>query len=134
MNNLDIIKTLYQAFENGEIDIILDILDPNVEWHESEKLPYGGTFVGRDAVLAGVFEKIGLEWENFEARVEEFLDAGDTIVALGFDRGTYKTTGKSMQAPTASVWTLKQGKVVKFVQYIDTIKVCEATINNESLL
>ena len=128
MNNLDIIKTLYQAFENGEIDTILDILHPNVEWHESEKLPYGGSFFGRDAVFAGVFEKIGLEWENFEARVEEFLDAGETIVALGFDRGTYKATGKSMQAPTASVWTFKDGKVVKFVQYIDTIEVCEATI------
>ncbi|MDY6936690.1 MAG: nuclear transport factor 2 family protein [Cyanobacteriota bacterium] len=131
MNNLDIIKTLYQAFENGQIDTILDILDPNVEWHESEKLPYGGTFIGRDAVLAGVFQKIGAEWENFTARVDEFLDAGETIVTLGVDRGTYKATGKSMAAPTASVWTLKNGKVVKFVQYIDTMKVCEAVSSSD---
>ena len=130
MNNLDIIKTLYQAFENGEIETILDILDPNVEWHESEKLPYGGTFIGRDAVFAGVFEKIGAQWENFQAHVEEFIDGGDRIITLGFDRGTYKATGKSMEAPTASIWTLKDGKVVKFVQYIDTMKVWEATINN----
>ena len=130
MNNLDIIKTLYQAFEKGEIDTILDILAPNVEWHESEKLPYGGTFIGRDAVFAGVFEKIGAQWDNFQAHVEEFIDGGDKIVTLGFDRGTYKDTGKSMEAPTASIWTLKEGKVVKFVQYIDTMKVWEATINN----
>ena len=31
-----------------------------------------------------------------------------------------------MRAPTASVWTLKDGLVVKFVQYIDTLKVVEA--------
>ena len=130
MNNLDIIKTLYQAFENGEIETILDILDPNVEWHESEKLPYGGTFIGRDAVFAGVFEKIGDQWENFQAHVEEFIDGGDRIITLGFDRGTYKATGKSMEAPTASIWTLKNGKVIKFVQYIDTMKVWEATLNN----
>ena len=130
MNNLDIIKTLYKAFEKGEIDTILDILAPNVEWHESEKLPYGGTFIGRDAVFAGVFEKIGAQWDNFQAHVEEFIDGGDKIVTLGFDRGTYKDTGKSMEAPTASIWTLKEGKVVKFVQYIDTMKVWEATINN----
>ena len=130
MNNLEIIKTLYQAFENGEIETILDILDPNVEWHESEKLPYGGTFIGRDAVFAGVFEKIGAQWENFQAHVEEFIDGGDRIITLGFDRGTYKATGKSMEAPTASIWTLKNGKVIKFVQYIDTMKVWEATLNN----
>ncbi len=130
MNNLDIIKTLYQAFENGEIETILDILDPNVEWHESEKLPYGGTFIGRDAVFAGVFEKIGDQWDNFQAHVEEFIDGGDRIITLGFDRGTYKATGKSMEAPTASIWTLKNGKVIKFVQYIDTMKVWEATLNN----
>ena len=130
MNNLDIIKTLYQAFEKGEIDTILDILAANVEWHESEKLPYGGTFIGPDAVFAGVFEKIGDQWDNFQAHVEEFIDGGDRIITLGFDRGTYKATGKSMEAPTASIWTLKNGKVIKFVQYIDTMKVWEATLNN----
>lgn len=41
MNHLDIIKTLYQTFENGEIDTILDILDPNVEGYELDKLPDG---------------------------------------------------------------------------------------------
>ena len=41
MNHLDIIKTLYQTFENGEIDTILDILDPNVEGYELDKFPDG---------------------------------------------------------------------------------------------
>ncbi len=126
MSNIDIIKGLYQAFERGELNSVLDVLDPNVEWIESEGIPYGGTFIGREAVLNGVFLKIGPEWDDFIAHVDEFLDAGETIVTLGYDCGTYKATGKRMRAPTASVWSLRNGLVVKFVQYIDTLKVVEA--------
>ncbi len=127
MSNLEIIKGLYQAFEQGDLPSILNILDPNVEWIESEGIPYGGTFIGHEAILHGVFHKIGAEWDNFQATVEEFIDAGERIITLGIDRGIYKATGKPMEAATVSIWTLKQGKVVKFVQYIDTLKVVQAT-------
>ncbi|MDJ0735476.1 MAG: nuclear transport factor 2 family protein [Nostocaceae cyanobacterium] len=126
MSNVDIIKGLYQAFAAGDMDSVLAILDPNVEWIESDGIPYGGVFQGQEAVVNGVFAKIGTEWDNFTARVDEFIDAGDTVVTLGVDSGTYKATGKSMQAPTASIWTLKDGKVVKFRQYIDTLAVTSA--------
>ncbi|MGB7444327.1 MAG: nuclear transport factor 2 family protein [Coleofasciculaceae cyanobacterium] len=126
MDNIEIIKSIYRAFEQGDIEKALNLLDPNVEWIESEGIPYGGTFVGREAVLSGVFGKIGQEWDNFQAHVDEFLEAGNTVISLGFDSGTYKATGKSMRAETASFWTLKDGKVVKFVQYINTLKVVEA--------
>jgi hypothetical protein len=126
MSNVDIIKSLYQAFEQGDISSVFDVLDPNVEWIESEGIPYGGTFIGHEAVLNGVFQKIGAEWDNFQAHVDEFIDAGNTVITLGFDSGTYKATGKSIRAATASIWTLKHGKVVKFVQYIDTLKVVTA--------
>ena len=57
---------------------------------------------------------------------DEFLDAGDNIVALGHYSGKYKESGKSMKVPFAHVWTLRDGKIVKFVQYTDTLKVSEA--------
>lgn len=126
MGNLEIIQGLYAAFAAGDIEQVLAVLDPEVEWTESAGIPYGGTFVGHAAILSGVFGKIGAEWDGFTARVDQYLDAGDQIVTLGVDSGTYKATGKSMAAPTASVWTLREGKVVKFVQYIDTLSVVSA--------
>jgi hypothetical protein len=128
MNNLEIIKSLYRAFDEGDLDTILDLIAPEVEWIESEGIPYGGKFIGKEAVITGVFQKIGAEWNNFRAEIEEFIDAGEKIITLGYDSGTYKATGKSMSAPTASVWTLKDGKVIKFVQYIDTLKVVSALV------
>ena len=96
MSNVEIIKGLYQAFEQGDLwPASFNVLDPNVEWIESEGIPYGGTFIGHEAILNGVFQKIGAEWDNFQAHVDEFLDAGDSVVTLGFDSGTYKATGKN---------------------------------------
>ena len=127
MNNVDVIKRLYQAFAEGDLDTVSALLDPSVEWIESEGIPYGGVFIGYEAVLNGVFASIGSEWDNFKANVDQFINAGDIVITLGTDSGTYKATGKSMEAPTASIWTLKNGKVVKFRQYIDTLAVVNAT-------
>lgn len=126
MSNVTIIKGLYKAFAEGDMDTITAVITPDVEWIESEGIPYGGRFAGRDAVFAGVFGKIATEWDNFTASVDEYIDAGDRVITLGYDSGTYKATGKHMSAATASIWTLKDGKVVKFVQYIDTLQVVSA--------
>ncbi|MDJ0616809.1 MAG: nuclear transport factor 2 family protein [Calothrix sp. MO_192.B10] len=126
MNNVDIIKSLYKSFAAGDIDAVLGILAEDVEWIESDGIPYEGTFRGHEAIINGVFAKIGSEWSNFNAHVDEFIDAGDIVITLGVDSGTYNATGKSMQAPTASIWRLKDGKVVQFRQYIDTLAVAKA--------
>lgn len=127
MNNVDVIKRLYQAFAEGDLDTVSTLLDPSVEWIESEGIPYGGVFMGYEAVLNGVFASIGADWDNFQSHVDQFIDADDIVITLGTDSGIYKATGKSMTAPTASVWTVKNGKVVKFRQYIDTLAVANAT-------
>ncbi|MEM9214156.1 MAG: nuclear transport factor 2 family protein [Cyanobacteria bacterium P01_F01_bin.150] len=127
MSNVDVIKRLYKAFAEGDSDSVCALLDPSVEWIESDGIPYGGIFKGYEAVMNGVFAKIGAEWDNFTAHVDQFIDAGDVVVTLGTDSGTYKATGQTMRAPTASIWTLKDGKVVKFRQYIDTLAVVNAT-------
>ncbi|MFN2511470.1 MAG: nuclear transport factor 2 family protein [Pyrinomonadaceae bacterium] len=54
---------------------------------------------------------------------DEFIDAGDTIVALGQYSGTYKSTGKSFNANFAHVWKIREGKAVRFVQYVETLLV-----------
>lgn len=118
--NSDVIRGLYTAFAKGDVPGVLGALDQDIRWTEAEGFPYGGTYVGPDAVLANVFAKLGSEWDGFSAVTEQFVADGDTVVALGEYGGTYKTTGKSFSAPFAHVWTLRDGKVVRFQQYTDT--------------
>ena len=126
MSNLNSVRTVYDAFAKGDIPSVLVFLSRDIEWTEAEGFPYGGTYVGPKAVLEGVFMRLGAEWEGFAAVPHEFIDGGDSVVALGKYSGTYKRTGKSFQANFAHVWKVKEGKAVRFVQYVDTLLVQRA--------
>ena len=126
MSNLTSVQNVYHAFAKGDIPTVLGFLSSEVEWTEAEGFPYGGTYRGPRAVLEGVFMRLGSEWNGFAAVPDEFIDAGDTVVALGKYSGTSKATNKSFQANFAHVWKVSEGKAVRFVQYVDTLLVHRA--------
>jgi ketosteroid isomerase-like protein len=126
MNNLELVRGLYEAFAKGDVPTVLGLLDADIAWTEAEGFPYGGTYNGPNAVLEGVFMRLGSEWDGFAVVPDEFIDAADTIVVLGKYSGAYKTTGKSFEADFAHVWKIREGKAVRFVQYVDTLLVDRA--------
>ena len=123
MSNLPIVQQLYDAFARRDAAALRRIFDPHIEWIQNEGFPGGGRHVGADAVLDGVFARFRVEWQSWRAVVHEWLDAGDTVVALGEYQGTHKTTGKSAVAAFAHVYDLRAGRVVRFRQYTDTFMV-----------
>ena len=126
MSHLNSVQDVYDAFARGDIPAVLGFLSSDINWTEAEGFPYGGTYIGPHAVLEGVFMRLGTEWEGFTAVPDEFIDGGDAIVVLGKYGGTYKATGKSIQANFAHVWQLREGKAIRFVQYVDTLIVQRA--------
>jgi len=126
MSNLNLVQGAYSAFAKGDVPGVLGILSPDIAWTEAEGFPYSGTYNGPNAVLEGVFMRLGAEWEGFAAVPAEFIDGGDTVVVLGKYSGKYNATGKSFQADFAHVWKLRDGKAIRFVQYVDTLLVHRA--------
>jgi ketosteroid isomerase-like protein len=126
LSNLNTVQDVYKAFAKGDIPTVLGLLSSDIAWTEAEGFPLAGTYHGPRAVLEGVFMRLGSEWEGFAAVPDEFIDGGDTIVALGKYSGTYKRTGKSFQADFAHVWKMSDGKATRFVQYVDTLVVHRA--------
>ena len=126
MSTIDSVKAVYQAFAAGDIPSVLGFLSPEIDWTEAEGFPYAGTYHGPRAVLEGVFMRLGAEWNGFAAVAHEFIDGGDSVVALGVYSGTYKKTGKTFQANFAHVWKAENGKAIRFVQYVDTLLVHRA--------
>jgi uncharacterized protein len=125
-NHVEILRKAYGDFATGNIPAALGAFDTKIEWTEAKGFPYGGTYIGPDAVLTNVFMKLGTEWDGYRVAPNEFLDAGERIVVLGKYSGTYKATEKSFEADFAHVWTLRNGKAIKFVQYTDTALVQKA--------
>jgi len=125
-SNHDIIKAHYDASDRGDIDGMLAPLAADARWTEMAGFPYAGTYVGPDEVRAGVFERIGAEWDGYTAEITELIDGGDTIVGLGTYSGTYTATGRWFEARVAHVWRLSGGEVVAFEQFTDTARVRDA--------
>lgn len=123
MNNVEIMTSLYEAFGRGDMAAVLGGMDPAIRWHEAEGNPYmpsGEAWVGPDAVMSNLFMKLGEEWNGFTVHPAAFHDAGDVVVVEARYTGEYKRTGKSIDAQVCHIWTLKDGKVTKFQQYVDT--------------
>lgn len=117
---IDLIQSLYGAFARGDMDGIIAVLDPQVSWREADGYPYAGTYIGPEAVKAGVFLKIGSEWSNYTTVPKEYVTEGETVVAIGTYRGTFKATGKTFTAPFVHVWRVRNGRIVYFDQHTDT--------------
>ena len=126
--NVETVKGIYQAFATGDVPAVLAALSPDIEWNEAENFPYadGNPYHGPDAVLNGVFARIGGDWDGFAVDPSEFLDAGDTVVMTGRYTGTHKATGRPMNPWVAHFWTFADGKAVQFQQLVDTLAVARA--------
>lgn len=126
--NVAFVKSIYEAFAAGDVPTVLGALSPTIEWHEAENFLYadGNPYIGPEAVLHGVFMRCVTEWEGFAVKPEAFLDAGDTIVVTGRYGGVNKQTGKPLHAQMAHHWTIRDGQVVHFQQYVDTLHAYQA--------
>ncbi len=125
MDNVKLLKDLYDAFGRGDIPAVLGAMSPDIKWYEAENNPYmpsGEAWVGPDAVLANLFMKLGAEWDGFAVHPGSFHGAGESVIVEARYTGTYKATGKTMDAQVCHVWDVLDGKVSRFQQYVDTAK------------
>ena len=122
--NVALVEAIYAAFGAGDVPGVLARMSPDIVWNEAENFPYAdrNPYLGPEAVLTGVFGRIGTEWDGFTVVPDELLDAGDAVVVLGRYRGTYKATGRALDAQLVHVWRLEDGKAVAFQQYTDTLQ------------
>jgi uncharacterized protein len=122
----DILHGIYTGFANGDIAAVLGPLAPDVQWIEAEGFPYGGTYVGPDAVLENVFMRIGADWSSYAVQPHEFHEIADVVFVLGDYDGTHRVTGRSFHAPFVHVWRFDGDHVRGFATHTDTALVQQA--------
>jgi uncharacterized protein len=125
-NNIDIVRDHYAASARGDIGAMMAEVSPQVRWTEMAGFPCAGTWIGPQAVVENVFTVLGQEWDGYRFELERLIDAGDNVVGIGTYHGTFRATGKPMQARVAHVWRLQGGSVVAFEQFTDTLLVRNA--------
>lgn len=123
--NKEIVENAYASFAAGDVPAALGAMADDIQWTEADGFPLAGTYVGPQAVLEGVFMRLGEIGDDFAVVPQRFVADGDTVVALGSCRWNHKHSGEPADVKMVHVWTLNSGKAVAFQQHIDTVRVRE---------
>ena len=119
--NVEAFKRGLEAGNRGDIEALLEELDPEVEWHSALHALLSGeqtVFPGHD----GVREMIGDLNEAFgEIHIEmpEIRDLGDRLVAIGRTRTRGRASGTETESPFAMVTEVRNGKAISVRGYLD---------------
>ena len=123
--NKEIIEGAYASFAQGDVPAALGVMADDIQWTEADGFPLAGTYVGPQAVLEGVFMRLGEIGDDYAVVPEQFVADGDTVVMLGHYAWKHKSSGEPAVVKMAHVLTLDGGKIVRFQQHVDTVRVRE---------
>ena len=119
--NVRLVQQAYEAFSRGEIQGVLNSLAEQVEWRvpKPEGVPFGGDYNGREQV-ARFFSDLNKYEEVTRFEPREYIAQGERVVAFGYFACKVRATGKPAQSEWVHVYTIRNGKIVKFQEYYDT--------------
>ena len=123
--SVPVVEGVYAAFARGDVPGVLAAMADDIEWHEAEGMPYGGIHRGGDAVARNVFGPITTDIRDFAVTPIELIPSGDTVAVVARYTGTGNSTGKELDLEVVHVWDVRDGKVVRFRQFPDTVKFLE---------
>jgi len=129
IGNIAVVDQLYKGFATGDIPTVLGLMDEKIVWNEAEgnALADGNPYIGPEAILKGVFARLMDEHEYFNIKDIELHDMWDNkvLATLRYD-AKRKNNGALIDAQAAHFWTLSDGKIVAFQQYVDTKQLADA--------
>jgi ketosteroid isomerase-like protein len=126
--NVNLVKGAYQSFQQGDMAGLLATMTPNVDWElvgNEAHFPSAGPRRGHERVR-DFFRTVAETLDFHEFSPREFYDCGDKVFVLGHYDATIKKTGRRAASDWVHVFTVANGKVVRFREFTDTATFAEA--------
>ncbi len=124
-SSTDLVRSFYTKLKQGDAAGALALMAPDIEWVTMWRYKVEGR--GPERVAEGIFKPLMAEWSSFALEPTDFIADGDTVVSLGRFVGVHGATGKRTEAGYAHVWTVRNDRIARFRQYIDTLSIAEAS-------
>jgi ketosteroid isomerase-like protein len=121
-----IVQRMYELFAQNDEEGIREIFDTNIQWNQAKGFPEGGQYIGADAIFEQVFGQFRKKWSRWEATIHRTICLEDSVFVWGTYFGTYKATGRSMQADFACEYIVRNEKIIAFNQCTDTFLIAQA--------
>jgi ketosteroid isomerase-like protein len=91
------IQAAFDAFNERNFDLLVELCHPDVEWTPPEELPGSRTYHGRAGVREAIGDMVGV-FTDLNAEAVRFEERGDVVVGLYQWRGTGAGSGASIDA------------------------------------
>ena len=115
---VELIRSIYARWADGAS--ARDLIAEDMEYVNPHYAVESGTRRERRA-LASIRDV----YPDFRVEPEQFLDAGDQVVVIGTAHGT-AASGVQAQWQQGYVWTVRDGKAVRFAWFSDPAEALEA--------
>jgi ketosteroid isomerase-like protein len=126
--NVEAFKRGLEAGNRGDVETLLQELDPAVEWHSALHAVLGGAqtvFRGHDGVRE-MLRDLNEAFDEIQIEISEIRDLGDRLVAIGRNRTRGKASGAETETPFALVTEIRNGKTISVRGYLDPKQALEA--------
>jgi ketosteroid isomerase-like protein len=109
-DNVRRLQSVYQAIALGDIDAFMDMLteDIDLEIVGPPTVPFLGSWRGRQQVTEAVRTNFAMVQEQ-QPELQSVVAQGDTVVAVGRERGRYSETGQEYDVQWVQFHTFKGG-------------------------
>jgi ketosteroid isomerase-like protein len=125
--NVQTVKDFFAAMGGGDKQRLLSLVAEDIEWIvPGEDWPLAGMHRGH-AGLADVLQKASEEIEMTYPEPPEYVAQGDRVLVVGVATGKIKATNKPFKDDWVFAITVRNGKVTKIREYIDTQALARAS-------
>jgi len=125
--NVQVVKDFFAAIGSGDKQRVLALVTEDFEWIvPGEDWLLAGTHRGH-AGLADVLKKASEEIEMTYPKPPEFVAQGDRVLVIGVAMGKIKATNKAFKDDWVFDITVRDGKLTRIQEYIDTQALARAS-------
>jgi ketosteroid isomerase-like protein len=122
--NVEVVRRFVDHL-NATGDALWEALDPEVEWVVDPLGLLAGTYRGHEGVRSfiGQFRE---SFDRVQIDLDETIDAGDFVVALGRIRSHGKGSGVTAEQPAGWVYRVREGLILGWRVYFRPTEALEA--------
>jgi ketosteroid isomerase-like protein len=118
-------RRAYTDFARGNLEAVLELIDPEVELRDRPESPDASTYHGHEGVLESL-QKSAETFEELDFIPERFVEQGDHMVVTILMRGRGRGSGVPVEEQIAHLWTIREGKAAVLQVYSNEADALEA--------
>ncbi len=115
--NVEAIKGGVEAFRRGDLDAVLELLDPEIEVYMPSELANSGTYRGHDGYRQWLAQWLEA-WDDFDLELDDFEAVGRThVVSRAHQTARGRGSGIPVEMWIAYLWDVRDGQATALHLY-----------------